>query len=536
VIILFFFIYPNRLSFSLFYKSELSMPAEKKYTITREKLTLGRIKYILENNLEIELNGSVREDVRRSREVIENMLRSNSRAIYGVTTGFGKFADVRIPAGDLDELQRRIVLSHAAGVGNPMSEKIVKAMMLIKILSLSRGYSGIRPETLDLLISMFNLNILPVIPEKGSVGASGDLAPLAHLALVLIGEGEAVVDGERLAGAEALRRRNLSPVKLKAKEGLAVLNGTQAISAYAVHNIFTAERLLHTATLVGAMSVEALNGTLTAFDERIQKVRGHVGQEAVAGEVRKILGESEIVAHHRDSDHRVQDAYSLRCIPQVHGAVSDTLEHVKRVVETEINGVTDNPLIFADTGEALSGGNFHGEPVAFAMDFLAITVSELGNISERRVAHFLDHTLSELPPFLVSKGGINSGFMMAQVTAAALVSENKTLAHPASVDSVPTSANKEDHVSMGTWAARKAGMICDNVEEILAIEYLCACQGFEFRKPHNPADTSGAAYQVLRGKVPMWDKDRYLGEDMKKAKEVLRSKEFIDILETIQNS
>ena len=500
------------------------------YTLTDKRLTLSDISAILSDDRKIGLSETVWKNVENSRRVIEDILQTSDQAIYGITTGFGKFADVRISVEDLDELQRRIVLSHAAGVGEPMPVAVVKTMMLIKIISLSRGFSGIRPQTLQLLIEMFNNNIIPVVPVQGSVGASGDLAPLAHMAMVLIGEGEAIVDSVTIPGGEALAKHDLKPVKLHAKEGLAILNGTQAMCAYGVQNLLFAKRLMDSADLIAAMSIEALNGTLTAFDNRIHEVRGHSGQMEVAANVRDAIADSAIVKDHQNSDHRVQDAYSLRCVPQVHGAVRDTWNYVKSVVETEMNGVTDNPLIFPGDKAVLSGGNFHGEPLAFVMDFLSITMSELGNISERRIAHFLDFTMSELPAFLVREGGINSGFMMAQVTAAALASENKTLAHPASVDSIPTSANKEDHVSMGTWAARKAANICENVENILAIEYLCGAQGIDFRKPHSPALATGEAYQLLRENVAVWNEDRYMAADIKKAKETLRTNEFINNL------
>ena len=392
------------------------MPDHKIFIISSDSIQIEQISNIIQNHKKIELDSGVMAQVTRSRQVIEDILKTEKQAIYGVTTGFGKFADVRISPDKIDELQRRIVLSHAAGVGDPMPVEIVRIMMLIKIISLSRGHSGIHPHTLDQMLSLFNLGITPVVPEKGSVGASGDLAPLAHIALVVIGEGEAFVDGKRLPAKEALSLHGLKPIKLKAKEGLAILNGTQAMTAYAVQNIIDAEKLLNLADFIGAMSVETLNGTLTAFDERIHKVRGQAGQMLTASIVRDILQGSEIVASHADSDHKVQDAYCLRCIPQVHGSARDTITYIKDIVKKELNGVTDNPLVFPDQGDVLSGGNFHGEPIAMVMDFLAIALSELANISERRIAHYMDQTMSELPAFLVTEGGINSGYILVSAT------------------------------------------------------------------------------------------------------------------------
>jgi histidine ammonia-lyase len=501
-----------------------------KFVIHTAQIPLADIENAFNSKAQIALSTEVWTRVKASRQTIENIVANEKRPVYGVTTGFGKFADVRISAEDTDELQRRIVLSHAAGVGKPMPEAVVKAMMLFKIISLSRGYSGIRSETLQLLLDLYNNDIVPWIPEKGSVGASGDLAPLAHMAMVLIGEGWAMVAGEKVPAADQLKAHNLKPVQLKAKEGLAVLNGTQAIAAYAFLNVMNARRLLHTSNLIGAMSVEALNGTLAAFDERIHNIRLHPGQQFCAATVRSLLADSSIMLSHKDSDHRVQDAYCLRCIPQVHGTVYDTLMHVETVVAREINAVTDNPLIFQNPDTALSGGNFHGEPIGMVMDFLAIAMSEIGSISERRIAHYMDKEVSELPPFLVQEGGLNSGFMMAHVTAAALCSENKTLAHPATIDSIPTSANKEDHVSMGTWAARKTMEILHNVEDILVVELLCATQGLDLRKPHNPATVTAKVRDLVRKEIAFWGEDRYMAADLARAKELLHANAFLHIL------
>jgi histidine ammonia-lyase len=413
--------------------------------------------------------------------------------------------------------------------------------MLLKIKSLALGYSGCRWETLQLLTAMLNHQILPVIPQKGSVGASGDLAPLAHLALVMIGQGSAFVpstedkgetEWQRLDGKQALKKYKLKPVTLNAKEGLAILNGTQAITAYGLWTLLKADQLVRTADVIGSMTLESLLGTLTPFDERIQQIRNHPGQSAVAQNFRRILAGSPIVASHKDSDHKVQDAYSLRCIPQVHGAVRDGLGYITRVFLHEANGVTDNPLVFAETGEVLSGGNFHGAPVAGAADFMAILLTDLASLSERRIEHMLDHSVSELPPFLTEEGGLNSGFMMAHVTAAALVSECKVLSHPASVDSIPTSANKEDHVSMGLYAARKASEIVQNLEYILAIELLCACQALDFRGPLKPSDTTTAVRDLVRKSIAFWKKDRLMAKDITLSRELIRTGRIVRTAES----
>jgi len=505
-------------------------------TLSGKDLKLCDIRFFLEQNPQIEFNAEVIHKIEHSRKVIEHILDSG-KTVYGVNTGFGKFSDVKIDKKQTEELQHRLVLSHAAGIGDPMSEVIVRLMMFLKLKNISLGYSGTRFEVAELLREMLNRNVIPVVPEKGSVGASGDLAPLAHMALVLIGEGEAAVDGKRMDGKAALEEKGLKPIRLAAKEGLALLNGTQAIQAYGLWNLVQSENLLKTADIIGSMSLEALLGTLTAFDPRIQEIRRHPGQKIVAENFRHILYASPIVESHKFYDNKVQDAYSLRCIPQVHGAVRDGFEYVKGVFEHEMNGVTDNPLVFPDNNDVLSGGNFHGEPVALAADYLGILMSELGSISERRIEHMMDPSVSEMAAFLAQDGGLNSGFMMAHVTAAALVSENKVLAHPASVDSIPTSANKEDHVSMGTHAARKAKEIIQNVTHILAIELLCACQALDLRAPLVPAKITGEILNTVRSEVPHWSDDRYMHKDIVIAEKLIASgqisqfaeKEFPDL-------
>ncbi len=497
---------------------------EKVLTIGDQDLSIEDLHGFLKHGPRVVLSDGVREKIEKSRAIVSDIV-EKEQTVYGINTGFGKFADVRIKREQTRDLQRRLVLSHAAGVGEPFSDDVVRLMMLLKIRNLAQGYSGARIELVELLLSCLNHDILPIVPSKGSVGASGDLAPLAHMALLLIGEGEcrAPMNGRHktVPAKEGLAHFGLQPVTLMEKEGLALLNGTQAIQACGILAIIKARNYLKAADIIGAASLEGLHGTLTAFDERIQQIRRQPGQEAVARNVRQILSGSPIVASHKHSDHRVQDAYSLRCIPQVHGAVRDGLKHVSEVFEREMNGVTDNPLVFPDNGDVISGGNFHGEPVAMAADYLSILLCELANISERRIEHMMDPSMSELAGFLTHEGGLNSGFMIAQVTAAALVSENKVLAHPASVDSIPTSANKEDHVSMGTHAARKALEIVSNAGYVLAIELLCACQSLDMRAPVKPSAATSALLDLVRKKIAHWDEDRLMHPDIEEARRMI---------------
>ncbi len=504
------------------------MPKQTLY-LGENDLTLDDLEFFLQENPQVLLDEALEARIVKSHEIVKDIVK-NDRVVYGVTTGFGKFADMKIEPGQTRELQRRLVLSHAAGVGEPMPQDVVRLMLLLKVRNLSQGFSGVRPVVVRQLLDMLNAGIIPVVPEKGSVGASGDLAPLAHMALVVIGEGEAFYQNQRMPGREALQRAGLEPIHLEAKEGLALLNGTQAIQAWGALTLIRARRLVKTADIIGAMSLEGLLGTLTAFDERIQKVRRHPGQLKVASNFRRLLKDSPIVESHRHSSHRVQDAYSLRCIPQVHGAIRDALDHVISVFEREMNGVTDNPLIFPDNGDVLSGGNFHGEPLALSADYLGILLAELADISERRIEHMMDPAVSEMAGFLTEEGGLNSGFMIAQVTAAALVSENKVLAHPASVDSIPTSANKEDHVSMGTHAARKAFEILKNTEQVLGIELMCAAQGLDLRRPLQPAPATGAVLKEFRKHVAYLAEDRVMYPDMEQACQMVQSGVLIDIV------
>ena len=434
-------------------------------------------------------------------------------AVYGINTGFGKLAQTRIADDDLAQLQRNLVLSHSAGVGRPMAAPVVRLMLLMKAASLAHGLSGVRPEVINALLALLNADVLPVVPEKGSVGASGDLAPLAHLAGVLIGEGEAFVGDERLPAAQALARAGFAPLQLGPKEGLALLNGTQASTALAVHAVQRLRRVFDMAVAVGAMTVDAAKGSDTPFDDRIHAARGQPGQRVVAARYRDWLAGSALRASHLDCD-RVQDPYCLRCQPQVMGACLDQIDHAWRVLLTEANGVSDNPLVFADTMQALSGGNFHAEPVAFAADNLALAIAEIGALSERRTAMLMDPVLSGLPAFLIEHGGLNSGFMIAQVTAAALASENKSLAHPASVDSLPTSANQEDHVSMATFAARRLHAMLDNTAGVVAIEWLSAAQALEFHRPLESSPALESLHARLREKVPFLHEDRLMAPDI----------------------
>lgn len=434
-------------------------------------------------------------------------------AAYGINTGFGRLARTRIPDDQLDLLQRNLVLSHAVGVGRPLPPPVVRLVLALKVASLARGHSGVRPVLVERLVALLDADLLPVIPEKGSVGASGDLAPLAHLSLPLLGLGEVMAGGEIISGADALARAGVEPLDLRAKEGLALLNGTQVSTALALYNLFRIEALLHAAVVAGALSVDAAAGSVKPFDPRIHELRGHRGQVEVAAAFRTLLEGSDINLSHRDCG-KVQDPYSLRCQPQVMGACLDQLRHAARVLVTEANGVSDNPLVFPDTDEILSGGNFHGEPVALAADGLALVVAEVGALSERRIALLVDAGLSGLPPFLVRDGGVNSGFMIAHVTAASLASENKSLAHPASVDSLPTSANQEDHVSMSTFAARRLGEMVENTRAILAIELLAAAQGVEFHAPHSTSPRLAAVLASVRKRVPHYDLDRLFAPDI----------------------
>lgn len=467
--------------------------------------------------------------IAKTRKLIEKLV-EEEKAIYGVTTGFGALSDVTIPKKDSGQLQTNILMSHAAGVGNPLEEEIVRATMALRIKDLARGHSGIRLETVLQLIRLLNASICPVVPEKGSVGASGDLVPLAHLSLVLLGMGEAFYEGKRLPGNEALKKCGMDPIRLEAAEGLALVNGTQVMTAIGGLAVYDSLRLSKMIDIAAAMSLEVLMGSKTEFDPRIHQLRPHPGQALAANNMDRITKNSEIITSHKDCG-RIQDAYTLRCSPQVHGASKDVIAYALNVVKIEMNSSTGNPLIFPETQEFLLGGNFHGQPVALAMDFLCMAVAELANISERRIERLVNPKLSGLPAFLVSDGGLNSGFMLAQYTAASLVSENKVLCHPACVDSIPTSANKEDHVSMGTISARKCREIIKNTENVIAIELLCGAQAMDLFTNMKPGEGTLAAYNVIRGNVSHLENDRILSKDIEAVKSLLRSGKILEAVE-----
>jgi histidine ammonia-lyase len=463
---------------------------------------------------EVTLDAGALPAIARSAETVAAIIR-DGRTVYGVNTGFGALAQTAIPDHALAELQRRLVLSHSVGVGAPMDDAVVRLMMALKVVGLARGYSGVRPAVIEALLALLRAGIMPIVPEKGSVGASGDLAPLAHLAAALIGEGEVRVGGTRMKASQALAQAGLQPLVLAPKEGLALLNGTQASTALALHALFTAERVFTAAVVAGALSVDAAKGSDTPFDARIHAARGQAGQMEVAEKYRALLAGSAIRESHLDCG-RVQDPYSLRCQPQVTGACLDVLRNAARTLVIEANAVSDNPLVF-DNGDVLSGGNFHAEPVALAADTLALAIAEVGALSERRIALLTDTHMSRLPAFLVTDPGINSGFMIAQVTAAALASENKSLAHPASVDSLPTSANQEDHVSMATFAARRLRDMLANTATIVGIELLAAAQGIEFHAPFVTSQSLQRAMAIIRADVPSYTEDRFFAPDLAKA-------------------
>ena len=459
--------------------------------------------------------------IRASRAFVEQLVASN-QSVYGLTTGFGKLANIRIAHHDLQALQRNLLLSHAFGTGQLLSTEVVRAMLLLRAQSLSLGSSGVRLEVIELIVDCLNNGVHPHVPSQGSVGASGDLAPLAHMSIMLIGEGVAEYQGKSLPAREALSRAGLKPIVLEAKEGLALINGTQAMTGIGCLVVHDACALATAADIAGAMTLEALKGTLRAFDPKVSNVRPHPGAVKVSDNVRRIGANSPIHQSHANCE-KVQDPYSLRCIPQVHGASRDALQHVREVLEREINSVTDNPLIFANEQEVISAGNFHGQPVALAMDYAKLAIAELANISERRVAFMQDSSLSGLPAFLAESGGLHSGLMITQYTAASLVSENKVLAHPASADSIPTSANQEDHVSMGTIAARQAAMILENARTVVAIELMNAAQALEFHKPLEPGPGTKAALGAIRERVAFAREDRLMTDDLAAMKDLVES-------------
>jgi histidine ammonia-lyase len=496
--------------------------------LTGEDLTLADVWDVAVHGAPVEVAEPARERMRAARELVDAMQGEHT---YGVNTGFGRFVSERIPEELAEELQLRLLRSHACGVGDPYPDEVVRAAMLLRANALAKGYSGAKVTTVELLVACLNEGVLPVVPSRGSVGASGDLAPLAHLALPLVGEGEALYGGERLPGAEALARAGLEPVRLASKEGLSLVNGTQFMAAMCALGVVRARRLARSADLACALSLEALQGSRTSFLAAVHRSRPLKGQGEAAANVWRLLEGSAIIESHRWCD-KVQDAYALRCAPQVHGACRDLLDYVEATVTVELNAATDNPLVLLDEGEIVSAGNFHGQPLAFALDALALAVAELASISERRTERMVNPSLSDgLPPFLVEEGGLNSGFMIPQYVAAALVSENKVLAHPASVDSIPTSAGQEDHVSMGNAAGLKALVVLDNAERALAIELLAGAQAIEFLAPLQPGAGVQAVHHVVRGLSARLAEDRSLTSDIELVAGAIRSGVVVDSAE-----
>lgn len=483
------------------------------------------------NGGEIALSAESGERISKAEQFVQKVV-ENKQVVYGITTGFGKFSDVVISKEETAALQANLIMSHSCGVGEPLPEDVVLGIMVLRINNFANGLSGIRLRTVETLMEMVNKRVIPVIPEKGSLGASGDLAPLSHMVLVLIGKGEAFYRGKRMTGAQAMKEAGIASVELTSKEGLALINGTQVMTSVGAHAFFDAALLSKTADLAAMMTAEALRGIVDAYDERIHAARPHTGQVNTAANLRYLLRDSRNVT--AQGEIRVQDAYALRCVPQIHGASKDALDFIRAKIEIEMNAVTDNPLIFAADEEAYSGGNFHGQPMALPFDFMGIAVAELANVSERRIERLVNPALSGLPAFLTENGGVNSGFMIAQYAAAALVSENKVLAHPASVDSIPSSANQEDHVSMGTIAARKAASIVHNTSYVLAIELLCAVQAIDLQKSADRLGTAGrAVYERVRREISYMDKDRVLNVDIEAARKLVMSGELLEGLDLL---
>ncbi|HWR40188.1 MAG TPA: histidine ammonia-lyase [Patescibacteria group bacterium] len=492
-------------------------------------LTLNDVVAVAREYVPVELSPAGIEQITVSRAIVDKVLEEEN-PVYGISTGFGDFSRVFISREQREKLQKNLILSHATGVGEPLPEDVVRAAMLLRANSLCKGYSGIRLSTVQMLLNMLNRRVYPVVPAKGSVGASGDLAPLSHLVLVMLGEGQAFVDGRLVSGAAALAAAGLEPVTLGGKEGLALINGTQIMTAVGCVAWYESDQLMKLADVAAALSLEALKGTRAAFDPRISRVRPHPGQLASAENLLRLTAGSDIISSHAHCG-KVQDAYSLRCAPQVHGASKDALRRVEETLTVEINAATDNPLIMPDDGSIISGGNFHGQPVALVMDYLKLALAELGNISERRINRLLDAHLSDLPPFLTAYPGVDSGLMITQYTAASLVSENKVLVHPASADSIPTSANQEDHVSMGTIGARQAREIAGNVRYVLAIECLAAVQGIDFHAPLTPGTGTGAACRAIRRRVEHLDEDRVMAPDIQAVWELLEDGSLLAAVE-----
>jgi histidine ammonia-lyase len=500
--------------------------------LDKQPITIEDLVAVARGRVKVKLGEEARARVENTSGLITKWI-NEKKVIYGITTGIGAMCNVIISAKDSRILQENILMSHAAGVGAPFADDVVRTVMALRVHDLSMGYSCCRMETIEYLLAFLNKNVTPIVPEKGSVGASGDLAPTAHLGLVLIGKGEAVFNGERLSGSKVLKRIGLPPLRLEPGEGLAIINGTQVMTAIGVLVVHDAVRLSKTADIACAMTLEVLMGSNSEFDPLIHRVRPHPGQVITAENMRRLTAESEIIASH-EGCARIQDAYTLRCSPQIHGASKDAVAHAGRVIDIEINSTTTNPLVFSEIEDIRLGGNFHGQPVAMAADYLSMGLAEFGSVSERRIERMVNPQLSELPAFLVKNGGLNTGYMIGQYAAAALVSENKVLAHPACVDSIPTSANKEDHVSMGSIAMRQAREILTNVENVIAIELLCAAQAYDLlteNKPMKGGLGTREAYNVIRRHVPYMAKDRELYIDIESIVNVIRSGEIIDAVE-----
>ncbi|MGL6169141.1 MAG: histidine ammonia-lyase [Fusobacteriaceae bacterium] len=495
-----------------------------------KKLTLEDLVKVTRENYKVIISDSAKEKIAIARKLVDEHV-EQGKVTYGITTGFGKFSDKVISKEETATLQRNLIISHACGVGNPLPIDTARGIMLLRVNNLIQGHSGIRQIVVDLLVEMINKEVTPYIPEKGSLGASGDLAPLSHMVLVMLGLGKAYYKGELLEGKLALKKAKIEPLEsLSSKEGLALINGTQVMTSVGAHAVYDGINLMKHLDIAASLSMEALRGIICAFDPRIQEVRGHLGQITTAKNIRKILKTSSSIT--KQGELRVQDPYSLRCTPQIHGASKDALNYIKDKVEIEMNAVTDNPIIFPVQNEVLSGGNFHGQPVALPFDFLAIALSEMANISERRLERLVNPSLNnDLPAFLVNNGGLNSGFMIVQYSAASLVSENKVLAHPASVDSIPSSANQEDHVSMGTIAARKAAEILGNVRKVIAMEILGACQGIDLRVIEKLGKGTKPAYKLVREVVEFYDKDRVMYIDIEKVEELIKTNKIVEKVE-----
>ncbi|WP_313341451.1 histidine ammonia-lyase [Sedimentibacter sp.] len=499
-----------------------------KVIITGNTLTIEEVVSVCRNYYEVELSESAKEKVSSSRKIVDDFV-ENGDVVYGITTGFGKFSDVSISKDESELLQKNLIVTHAVGAGNPFETEVVRGIMLLRINNLAKGYSGVKLETIQTMINMLNKRVHPIVPQKGSLGASGDLAPLSHMVLPMIGLGSAEYNGVSMSGAEAMKAAGLPVITLTSKEGLALINGTQVMTSVGCLTVYDALNLIKISDIVAALSFEAHNGVVDALDHKVHEVRPHKGQMDTAKILLNLLSGSKMTT--KQGEIRVQDAYSLRCTPQVHGASKDAINYVKERVEIEINSVTDNPIIFPETREGISGGNFHGQPMALSFDFLGIALAELANISERRLERLVNPALSGLPAFLVEHGGLNSGFMIVQYSAAALVSENKVLAHPASVDSIPSSANQEDHVSMGTIAARKSKEIMENVRRVLAMEIMCACQGIDLRTNKGLGTGTAPVYKKVREYVPVLKEDRPLYEDINKCEELIINGTIIDVCE-----